>query len=69
MIGNKYKVLIDDFDFNTQRYISRSYAYAPDDVDGCIYIDASIPLILGEIYTVEIKDADVYDLIGEVIDE
>ena len=69
LIGNKYKVLIDDFDFDTQRYISRSYAYAPDDVDGCIYIDASIPLILGEIYTVEIKDADVYDLIGEVIDE
>lgn len=69
LIGNKYKVLIDDFDFDTQRYISRSYAYAPDDVDGCIYIDASIPLILGEIYTVKIKDADVYDLIGEVIDE
>lgn len=69
LIGNKYKVLIDDFDFDSQRYISRSYAYAPDDVDGCIYIDASIPLILGEIYTVEIKDADVYDLIGEVIDE
>ena len=69
LIGNKYKVLIDDFDFDTQRYISRSYAYAPDDVDGCIYIDTSIPLILGEIYTVEIKDADVYDLIGVVIDE
>ena len=69
LIGKKFKVLIDDFDFNTQKYISRSYAYAPDDVDGCIYLDAEIPLILGEFYTVEITDAAVYDLIGKVIDE
>ena len=69
LIGKKFKVIIDDFDFDTQKYISRSYAYAPDDVDGCIYLDASIPLILGEFYTVEIIDAEVYDLIGKVIDE
>ena len=69
LIGKKFKVIIDDFDFDTQKYISRSYAYAPDDVDGCIYLDASIPLILGEFYTVEIINASIYDLFGKVIDE
>lgn len=65
-IGKRVKVIVDDFDFDKQMYKSRSYAYAPDDVDGYIYIDTNAPLILGEIYTVVIKDAKVYDLIGEL---
>ena len=65
-IGKVVKVIVDDFDFDKQMYKSRSYAYAPDDVDGYIYIDTNTPLILGEIYNVVIKEAKVYDLIGEL---
>lgn len=68
LIGKEFVVVIDDFDFDKQCYISRSYAYAPDDVDGCIYIPAKYDLILGEFYTVTITKADIYDLYGEVKD-
>ncbi len=69
LIGKHYKVLVDDFDFDKQMYISRSYAYAPDDVDGYIYIDGNVPLILGEFYTVQVYKTDIYDLFSFVIDE
>lgn len=49
-------------------YQTRSYAYAPDDVDGYIYVASTTPLILGEFYKVRITDASVYDLIGEIIE-
>jgi len=69
MIGKTVSVLIDNFDFNKQMYISRSYAYAPDDVDGCIYVKNQVPLIPGEFYNVVIKEAKTYDLIAELIPE
>ena len=69
LIGRKYDVIIDDFDFDTQFYIARSYAYAPDDVDGCIYVSSPVPLIIGEIYQVEIIEAKTYDLVGCVIEK
>ena len=67
-IGKVYKVLVDNYDFDKEKYISRSYAYAPDDVDGYIYIDSSTPLIPGEFYNVLITKADVYDLEGVVVE-
>lgn len=69
LIGKTYDVIIDDFDFDTQFYIGRSYAYAPDDVDGCIYVSSPVPLILGEIYKVKIIEAKVYDLVSTVVEE
>lgn len=69
LINRTYDVIIDDFDFDTQFYIARSYAYAPDDVDGCIYVSSPVPLIIGEIYKVKIIEAKTYDLVGTVIEE
>lgn len=62
MIGQKVKVLIDNFDFDKNLYVSRSYAYAMDDVDGYIYIKSETPLIVGEFYDVNIIKVDSYDL-------
>lgn len=66
IVGNTYKVLVDNFDFNKEMYQSRSYAYAPDDVDGYIYIRSNTPLIPGEFYDVVITKADIYDLEAEL---
>lgn len=62
LIGKKIRVLIDNFDFDKNLYISRSYAYAMDDVDGYIYIKSDKPLMVGEFYDVNIIKADAYDL-------
>lgn len=62
MIGQKVKVLIDNFDFDKNLYVSRSYAYAMDDVDGYIYIKSETPLMVGEFYDVNIIKVDSYDL-------
>lgn len=69
IVGNTYKVLVDNFDFDKEMYQSRSYGYAPDDVDGYIYISSSTPLIPGEFYDVVITKADVYDLEARLKDE
>lgn len=62
MIGQKVRVLIDNFDFDKNLYVSRSYAYAMDDVDGYIYIRSETPLMVGEFYDVNIIKVDSYDL-------
>ena len=62
LIGNKYNCIIDDYDFDKFAYVGRNYMYAPDDVDGCIYIYSPIELELGSIVQVEIIDASAYDL-------
>ncbi len=69
IVGNTYKVLVDNFDFDKEMYQSRSYGYAPDDVDGYIYISSSTPLIPGEFYDVVITKADVYDLEAHLKEE
>lgn len=56
--------LIDRLDEETGLYIGRNYAYAPDDVDGCIYITSDIELKIGEFYNVEIYNVTSYDLLG-----
>ncbi len=67
-IGNIYTVIIDEFDFDKMMYKTRSYAYAPDDVDGYIYVESATPLILGEFYKVKIIKAKIYDLVGEIVE-
>lgn len=67
-IGKTYEVIIDEFNFDKMMYQTRSYAYAQDDVDGYIYVESKTPLILGEFYKVKIIDANIYDLIGEIVE-
>ena len=63
-IGKTIRVLIDYYDFEKEAYVARSYAYAPDDVDGCIYINATSTLLVGEFYEATIIKASSYDLYG-----
>lgn len=67
LIGKKYNCIIDDYDFDKFAYIGRNYMYAPDDVDGCIYIYSPIELEIGSIVNVEIIDASAYYLEGKLI--
>lgn len=50
-----------------EQYLLRSYWNAPDDVDGKILFDSDIPLKEGDIVKVKIKEAFVYDLLGEIV--
>ena len=66
MIG---KVIEDAFiigyDEESFMYVARSYAYAPDEVDGAIFVAAHYELELGQRVKVKIMDCDSYSLTGE----
>ncbi len=49
------------------KYLLRSYWNAPDDIDGSIMFTSPKPLKEGDIVKVEITEALVYDLIGELV--
>ena len=67
-IGKTYKAIVDSYNYNKNAYIVRNFYYAPDDVDGCIYINTSYNENIkpGYIIDVEIIDANSYDLIGKI---
>ncbi len=58
-------VFIIDYNEETFMYVARSDAYAPDDIDGCIYVAAKYELSLGQRIKVKVLDYDAYSLIGE----
>ena len=66
-IGSIQKVIVEGFDSNLNCYTGRSYAFAPDDVDGLIYIKTNIEHKDGDIIMVRIVSNMVHDLIGEEI--
>ena len=68
-IGNYYDVFIEGYNVEKQMYHGRSFAYAPDDVDGCIYLKKVKKPHIGQIVKVKITDALIYDLIGEVVED
>ena len=53
------------YDEESFMYVARSYAYAPDEVDGCIFVAARYELSLGQRVKVKIMDCDEYTLTGE----
>ena len=53
------------YDEEAFMYIARNASYAPDEVDGCIYVAAHYELKLGERVKVKILDCDAYTLTGE----
>ncbi|MFA3783720.1 30S ribosomal protein S12 methylthiotransferase RimO [Melioribacteraceae bacterium 4301-Me] len=63
-IGEKIKVLIDDFTENN--YVGRSQRDAPE-VDGEIILSSENSLSIGNFYYVEIYDCNEYDLFGKLI--
>lgn len=66
LIGKEIEVLVDYFDFDKEMYVCRSYAYAPDDVDGCIYLKPVNGILVGSFYQVKITKATAYDLYAEI---
>ncbi len=66
LIHQTFDCIIDSYSDRYQRYTARSYHYAPDDVDGAIYIfSAFVEGYIGTIRKVKIVEATAYDLIGE----
>ncbi len=58
-------VFVINYDSDSYMYVCRSYAYAPDEIDGCIYVASKRELQLGERISVKILDCDEYTLTGE----
>jgi ribosomal protein S12 methylthiotransferase len=60
---------ITGYDEESFMYTARSDEYAPDDIDGCIYVASIKELELGERISVKILDCDEYSLTGEAVFE
>ncbi|MDE7101137.1 MAG: hypothetical protein K2O05_04695, partial [Anaeroplasmataceae bacterium] len=61
-------VFIIGYDEESFLYVARSEAFAPDEIDGCIYVAAKEELKLGQRIKVRIVDADAYTLTGEQVE-
>lgn len=66
-IGSVMDVLVIDYDMDSYAYIGRSYAFAPDDVDGYIFLYSARELKIGEVVKAKILDASVNTLDAEVV--
>lgn len=64
LIGQTFKAIVDSYDPIKKQYRVRSYAFAPDNVDGYIYINADNNIKAGDIVVVKITKAYPYDLEG-----
>lgn len=58
---------IIDYDEESYMYVARSEAFAPDEIDGCIYVAAKEELAIGQRIRVKILDADAYTFTGEQV--
>ena len=66
-LNSTTEVLITDYDPDSYAYIGRNYAFAPDDIDGFIFVYSSVELQIGDVVKVKILDASINTLSGEVI--
>ena len=65
-IGKQFEVICDGVDEEEGFWICRSYADAPE-IDANILVACEDALEIGAFYQVEITQADVYDLYGELL--
>ncbi len=65
-VGEIHKAIVEEFE--GYYYIARSFAFAPDDVDGYLFIESDTKLKVGEVVNVKITDADSYNLFGKKLD-
>ena len=69
LVGSVIKdAFIIGYDEDSFMYVARSDAYAPDEIDGCIYVAAKYELKLGQRVNVKILDSDEYSLTGEQVE-
>ncbi len=66
-VGDIQKVIIEGLDLEENLYIGRSYAFAPDDIDGYIYVESINDLPLGEVVECRVDKADIYNLYAHVL--
>ncbi|MBN2504668.1 MAG: 30S ribosomal protein S12 methylthiotransferase RimO [Bacilli bacterium] len=66
-IGKLHATLVESYDPETNFYYGRSYAFAPDDIDGYIVFQSQKEIAVGDIVNVMIKEAIMYDLIGDAV--
>ncbi len=70
LVGQTLKdCFIIGYDEESYFYVARSYAYAPDEIDGVIYVAAKNELKLGQRVNVKILDYDEYTLTGEQVED
>ncbi|MGN1343502.1 MAG: 30S ribosomal protein S12 methylthiotransferase RimO [Traorella sp.] len=69
MIGKTIEVLVEGKDALSNHYVGRGKMHAPDDVDGMVSFTSNRILELGSFVNVLILDANVYDLMGEVVED
>lgn len=66
MINRVYDCIIESYDSELDKYYGRTYAFAPDDIDGEVIIsNDGKEHNIGEMIKVKITDVDFYDLFGE----
>jgi ribosomal protein S12 methylthiotransferase len=66
-IGKTHHTLVEYYDPETAFYYGRSYAFAPDDIDGMIAFQSEEDLEIGDFVPVKISATYGYDLIGDKI--
>lgn len=66
-VGKIYEVIVEDYDEEVLMFRTRSYAEAPDDADGYIYVPGDLKP--GTYIKVRIIAPYDYDLIGEIVEE
>ena len=66
-IGKVYECIIEGYDEELNAFKGRTYAFAPDDIDGSVLIDYDDSIIIGQMCDVEIYDVDFYDIFGKVL--
>lgn len=67
-VGEVVDCIIEELDFETNCYLARSYAFAPDDIDGYIFVNSDKDLEFGSIHRCEIENADLYNLFAKCVD-
>ena len=55
-------VFIIGYDEGNFMYLARNYMFAPDDIDGCIYVAAAYELEIGQRVRCKVLDCDEYCL-------
>ena len=66
LLNKECIVLCDDMIEYGKHYVGRTEQNSPE-VDTVVYIKTNKPLLIGEFYTVKIKNIIGYDLEGEIV--
>ena len=68
-INQVIDVLVTSYNEKQFCYEGICYIYAPDDIDGKLYLYSDEPLEIGQIVKAKIINAGIYDLDAQVIKE